>query len=385
MDIISGVITRQGHPNYKVEDLYKLWQEHAGLDVGVVEQVGVQSVDLDVEEHIISRLDRQLRQFEVLGGEQGVLLQAKEILMVNLYWLVSSFLEVWKSIVSFSARVRHWWNPSQATENYLPLRVTSGIWPQFVWCLQRVIQRKLRHKFVFTLELVVFSLTGCILGYISDRGKGFIYKFGETMTYTIVALALLTTVSSLRTFGNDRLVFFRESGSGLNKIAFFIAMDTLDHVNTILRSVCYLMVYASFAEFRAVLWQMMFITIGVVYACTGAAYIFCQIMDPGPAQLSAAVFALTNALIAPKTDLKEGILHILHEISFAKYALEGYVIAEANRLQGVWLLARCFELRLMHYDVRHYWKCVILLFVLGFAFRFLACIGLFILNKAKQK
>ena len=43
--------------------------------------------------------------------------------------------------------------------------------------------------------------------------------FDVDTLYNNVALGLLTTVSALRTFGLNRVVFFREASSGLNKYA----------------------------------------------------------------------------------------------------------------------------------------------------------------------
>lgn len=58
-----------------------------------------------------------------------------------------------------------------------------------------------------------------------------------------------------------------------------------------------------------------------------------QVMEPAGAQLSAAVLTLITTLIARESD-PHGLLRIIKELSFARYGLEGYVIAESNRLTG---------------------------------------------------
>eukprot|EP01025_Chloroclados_australasicus_P023435 TRINITY_DN2374_c0_g3_i1.p1 TRINITY_DN2374_c0_g3~~TRINITY_DN2374_c0_g3_i1.p1 ORF type:complete len:720 (+),score=63.10 TRINITY_DN2374_c0_g3_i1:280-2160(+) len=385
MDIINGFIGREGHPDHRVEDLYLLWQEHAGIDMGVVEQIGIQSVDLDVEQTIINLVNRQTKQFEIMGGEQGLFLQAKEILLVNVYWVFSSVKELWQILVASFARLRHWYYPTAATESYLPLRITPGVWTQLRWCLQRAFQRRLRHKLVSTLELLIFCVTGAILGYISDRGWGTLFRFSQGISYAIIGIALLSSVSSLRTFGTDRPVFFREIGSGLNRISYFLAMDSIDHINTVLRAVFFLMIYKSFAEFRANMWSMFGIMIGIVYTCAGYSYIISQIMGPGPGQLTAAVMVLIFVLMAPKTDMREGISNMIQQFSFARWALEGLVIAEANELKGVWLLARCQDLVNLHYDVRDFPRCMVQLFMIGVGARILALLGFYVLHRSKQR
>lgn len=58
-----------------------------------------------------------------------------------------------------------------------------------------------------------------------------------------------------------------------------------------------------------------------------------QVMGPNAAQLTAAVSALINALVASKFSTT-GALGLMNTISYARWALEGYVIAEANCLKG---------------------------------------------------
>lgn len=56
-------------------------------------------------------------------------------------------------------------------------------------------------------------------------------------------------------------------------------------------------------------------------------------MEPSAAQLSAAVLALINTLIA-RQGHPRGLLRLVQAFSFARWGLEGYVIAESNKLTG---------------------------------------------------
>lgn len=58
-----------------------------------------------------------------------------------------------------------------------------------------------------------------------------------------------------------------------------------------------------------------------------------QVMGPSAAQLTAAVFSLINALVASKFGTS-GLMGFLNTISYARWGLEGYVLAEANCLTG---------------------------------------------------
>lgn len=60
-----------------------------------------------------------------------------------------------------------------------------------------------------------------------------------------------------------------------------------------------------------------------------------QVLEPASAQLSAAVLTLISTLIARESN-PHGLLLLIKELSFARYGLEGQVIAESNRLTGGW-------------------------------------------------
>lgn len=65
------------------------------------------------------------------------------------------------------------------------------------------------------------------------------------------------------------------------RFAFFLAQDTFDHTGTLLKSGLYMVMYYSFAQPRAVIWQMYLCTVAIVYACTGTAYLMSQV-TPAP-------------------------------------------------------------------------------------------------------
>ena len=63
----------------------------------------------------------------------------------------------------------------------------------------------------------------------------------------------------------------------------------------------------------------------------------------------------------------------------------GFIISEANRLTGVWLLARCADLKGLGYEVTDYHKCLLMLFFIGAMFRCLALSCFYLLNKDKRR
>lgn len=52
-------------------------------------------------------------------------------------------------------------------------------------------------------------------------------------------------------------------------------------------------------------------------------------------------------------------------------------------LSGVWLLARCADLKHMHYNINHFWQCFGVLVCIGVVSRATACLGLLVLHREK--
>ena len=66
------------------------------------------------------------------------------------------------------------------------------------------------------------------------------------------------------------------------------------------------------------------------------------------------------------------------------HCLTGFIISEANRLNGVWLLARCADLKQLDYSVANFHLCLLMLVVIGLLFRGLALLGVYSLNRNRQ-
>ena len=97
--------------------------------------------------------------------------------------------------------------------------------------------------------------------------------------------ALLSMISALRTFSNDKLQYWRESASSINRVAYFLAKDTVDHFNTLIKPVVFLSMFYFFNNPRSTFVENYIVTLAFVYCVTGIAYMFAIVSEAGPAQL----------------------------------------------------------------------------------------------------
>lgn len=114
------------------------------------------------------------------------------------------------------------------------------------------------------------------------------------MSYVICSLlicsptlfaALLCKISALRSFSLDKLQYWRESASGISSLAHFLAKDTLDLFNTIVKPLVYLSMFYFFNNPRSSFTDNYVVLVCLVYCVTGMAYALAIYFQPAPAQL----------------------------------------------------------------------------------------------------
>ncbi|KAF3643105.1 hypothetical protein FXO37_22163 [Capsicum annuum] len=97
--------------------------------------------------------------------------------------------------------------------------------------------------------------------------------------------ALLTEIPALRSFSLDTLHYWRESASVTSSLAYFLAKDMIDHINTIVRPAVYLSMFYFFNNPRSLILDNYVVLLCVVYCVTGIAYALSIYFEPGQAQL----------------------------------------------------------------------------------------------------
>lgn len=97
--------------------------------------------------------------------------------------------------------------------------------------------------------------------------------------------ALLCKIAALRTFALDKLQYWRESASGISSIAHFVAKDTIDQFNTVIKPAVYLSMFYFFCNPRSSFADNYVVLLCLVYCVTGMGYTFAIFLAPGPSQL----------------------------------------------------------------------------------------------------
>ncbi|KAK8468172.1 hypothetical protein PHAVU_007G243200 [Phaseolus vulgaris] len=256
-------------------------------------------------------------------------------------------------------------------------RRTPGIFKQYKYFLIRVGKQRLRESKIQAIDYLILLLAGACLGSLTkarDRSFG-----ADGYTYTVIAVCLLCKISALRSFSLDKLHYWRESDSGMSSLAYFLSKDTIDLFNTVIKPVVYLSMFYFFTYPRSSFADNYIVLLCLVYCVTGIAYVLAILFQPGAAQLWSVLIPVVFTLIA--TQPKDNkFLKVISNLSYSEWALEAFIIANAERYDGVWLLTRCALLKNRGYSLQDWGLCISILILMGVIARIVTffCIVIFL-------
>lgn len=260
----------------------------------------------------------------------------------------------------------------------LSKRRTPSLFMQYRYFLGRLVKQRLREARIIAIDYLILLLAGACLGSLTKVSDN---KFGAPgYTYTIIAVSLLCKIAALRSFSLDKLQYWRESASGISSLAHFLAKDSVDHFNTVIKPVVYLSMFYFFSNPRSSFAENYVVLMCLVYCVTGIGYVLAIFLEPGPSQLCAVLMPVVLTLIATQT-VGNKFAKMFSNVCYPKWALEAFVISNAERFSGVWLITRCGVLNTLGYDLRDWGRCIGYLILTGVVSRVVAFVGMITFQK----
>ncbi|KAF2928638.1 ABC transporter G family member 28 isoform X1 [Oryza sativa Japonica Group] len=281
--------------------------------------------------------------------------------------------EVWGNVKDIVGQKKDEYDYNKSSQN-LSNRCTPGILRQYKYYLGRCGKQRLREARIQGVDYLILGLAGICLGTLAKVSDETFGALGYT--YTVIAVSLLCKIGALRSFSLEKIHYWRERASGMSSLAYFMSKDTIDHFNTIIKPIVYLSMFYFFNNPRSSIWENYVVLVALVYCVTGIGYTFAIFFQPGSAQLWSALLPVVLTLIA--TQQKDTFFA---NLCYTKWALEGFVIANAQRYSGVWLITRCGSLLKSGYDINDRFLCILVLAANGVLFRCVAFFCMVIFQK----
>ncbi|KAK4800037.1 hypothetical protein SAY86_025402 [Trapa natans] len=268
--------------------------------------------------------------------------------VINIGTAEQSFAgELWQDLRSNVERHRDKLRLNFLKSKDLASRRTPGVFVQYRYFLGRIGKQRLRDAKVQSVDFLILLLAGACLGALSKANDE---SFGaQGYIHTIIAVSLLCQIAALRSFSLDKLQHWRESASGMSTLAYFLAKDTIDHFNTVIKPVVYLSMFYFFTTPRSSFQDNYIVLLCLVYCVTGIGYSLAIFFEAGAAQLWSVLLPVIMTLVATRRN--SGITKVISDLCYPKWALEAFVIANAKKydspLYYFSALSPCFYLPLL--------------------------------------
>lgn len=363
MDILEGIIKPEGSPSFDCNILPVNWMYHKGYEI-----------PRDLQETFAKT--------GILTSKETINEETKEETF-DIERKTQSFgQDLWDEVL-YNIELK-WDNISHSFLKFKDLsnRQTPNFFKQFRLYLRRVAKQRFRDSRTQSQDYLILLLSGACIGILAKLTDE---NFGVLgYTYTLIAMPLLCMIAALRTFSLDRLQYWRESAAGMNRLAYFIAKDSVDLFHIVIKPLVYLSMFYYFNNPRSTFAQNYIVTLALVYCVVGIAYIFSVTLNPGSAQLCSVLLPVVSTLVATQPN-SNGILMYLIHATYSHWALQAFVVANVKRYSGVWLISRCGVLLKRGYRVDYWIRCISVLVGLGAVARMFAFICLIALNRKRQR
>jgi hypothetical protein len=312
MDIIGGELTCEGDASLTVVSLPQRWIEHSTHSERALHGIdGGAGADGDVDSSLL---------YSSLASSSGSHPSARSIFDDASFQLIGSFRK----------------QRTEATGPKLLMdpaeRQHSAFARQFGLFLRRGLIQQYRPFSVVLVDYALIFIAGAIFGMSQKNTR--LLQLPISGALIGLGIGLTTITSSTRTFGNERIVFWRESASGLNRLAYFLAKN-LSEVPRLV--------------FIPLYWQMIFqattavvsthnggteyvVLLAAVWAVSGMGYLVSLLLKPTTSQLAVVLVVLAclmlNGIFVTSNDM--GSFQGLQVFSYAFHLSRALYFLKVN-------------------------------------------------------
>ncbi|PRP78516.1 abc transporter family protein [Planoprotostelium fungivorum] len=263
---------------------------------------------------------------------------------------------------------------------------------QWYWFMYRSLKHQLRTPIDTIVSLILFSLVGLAIGMParSTDVTGGEEPRSNYITCTVlygIGVGLISVQSSLRVFGPEQLILWRESRSGINRAAYFLAKNIAQLPFLLVAPLCASAFYTLLTPTLCPLWYFYSLIFCMVYAASGFGYLVSTTFPPENGLMIGILYPLIAGIFAgarPELGLVArdyGLAgSILVVISYGRWHLESLFVYELQQSQST---EKSQLLNRFLYSYETIWRGPLIMLAIGTALRILAFIMLVLSDQGR--
>eukprot|EP00475_Leptophrys_vorax_P017191 TRINITY_DN2380_c0_g2_i2.p1 TRINITY_DN2380_c0_g2~~TRINITY_DN2380_c0_g2_i2.p1 ORF type:complete len:1054 (+),score=272.70 TRINITY_DN2380_c0_g2_i2:35-3196(+) len=269
----------------------------------------------------------------------------------------------------------------------LKSRVTPSFWTAFELMIKRGLIQYLRdaQRILFDVVLlIVFAAFAALVFGASWR----VADFPMICLLACLAIGLLGTNASIRVFGSERLIFWREASVGISIPAYFFSKILLDLFQTVAHPYIFIVTFFNIIVPELPFADMYVIFLAVYWYSSGLGILISLIIAPQSATLVGVLIPIIMggffSGLAPQLSSMGPVLQGLAKLSFSRWGIEALCAAEAKFISPIVVNQMYYQGYEQGFDVVFY-SDARNIFIIGGVFRLLAFLAILLFNRSKRQ
>jgi len=387
MDVASNKVTREGTnevERFDPEQLFELWNDHS-------QRYNQDSVNIHIPITQVLQKDNNI--FTRTGG----------MIRDFGYWISDIANEIGATLMGVGRTI-------VCIKD--PVRETPGFFTVFYRSLVRAFLQYFRSPYEFIGELALHLGCGIFIAIAANKE----YYLGPlpaqvcaTAPLSLQAKCLMPQNDTLRqigqffswgigfagiavgagTFGNERVVYWREQASGIPALPYYLAKVVADLPRIALAAACFLLSFIIGFNNNESFASLYLTLLALYFWGFSSGYFISAIVSRQLSSLVGVVYALVWAIafsgVEPSlADAKthHPAMNILYDISAPRWAISAFYLKE---IQSKSYENTSVGINAYGYNGDTYQRDILMIFIVGIGWQVLAFIMLKVLNRSKQK
>ena len=258
------------------------------------------------------------------------------------------------------------------------LHSPPSFFAQFLLLTHRLTLKIFRNWTYSVVDMVLVAFLAVVVGWVygSDWSLG---EYTSQSVFSSLCMGVCATVASLRLFGQDRLVYWRESLVGVNETSYFCSLILVELHRAFLYPLVFVSAYLPLAKPQAAFHTVYIVFCATYFAMAGLGLLLSVVCRPVPALMIGTMLPLVIggflAGVNPPVNQMSDMMVFVSNFSFTRWAVEPLGMAEGKFI-SVYGADNVFWWQ-QHFGFQdRYWVDIAALLAMGSGFRLLAAAAL---------
>ena len=256
---------------------------------------------------------------------------------------------------------------------------------QFFLLTHRLTLKLFRNWTYAIVDMALVVFLAVVVGWVygSNWSLG---EYTSQSVFSSLCMGVCAAVASLRLFGQDRLVYWRESLVGVNETSYFLSLILVELHRAFLYPLVFVSAYLPLAKPQAAFHTIYFVFCATYFAMAGLGLWLSVICRPVPALMIATMLPLVIggflAGVNPPVNQMSSLMAFVSNFSFTRWAVEPLGMAE-GKFVNVYGADNVYWWNDHFKFVDRYWVDIAALMAMGCGFRALTAVALRRFSKGK--